>query len=126
MKVRRIVSGRETFGQVPGALDNYVKATFAKAFSTANPKPEILELTRRIANLVGAQALNKALADVSYNRTNTSFFIHPKPYFNADGRNYEQRLRPLVDQIDTSNLDAFGQLILRANVQLCRDLLIQS
>lgn len=118
----RIIKGRKKFVHLEGSFANYVKSTLKKVFSTAAPKPETLELSRRIAHLVGSQELVVALTDVSYNRKLETFHIGQQVYFNADGTGYETHLRASIDAINLAGLDAFDQLIIRANLQLCNDL----
>jgi uncharacterized protein len=120
--LNRMINGRKTFAQHEGSFANYIKSTLKTVFSTPAPKPETLELSRQIARRVGSQELVDSLAKVSYNRTAQTFHIGQQVYFNADGAGYEARLRVLVDAINPADLDAFDQLITRANLQLCNDL----
>ena len=119
----RIINGRKKFLSHQDAFVNYVKSTLKKVFSTASPRPETLELSRRIASLVGSQAMYDLLADVSYHRGAQKFHIAPHFYFEADGTGYENRLRATVDAINLRDIDAFDELIIRTNLQLCNDLI---
>lgn len=119
----RIINGRKKFLGHQDSFVNYVKSTLKKVFSTAGPRPETLELSRRIASLVGSQALYDLLADVSYHRVAQKFYIAPQLYFEAGGTSYENRLRATVDAINLTNIDAFDELVIRTNLQLCNDLI---
>ncbi|TDY88441.1 UNVERIFIED_ORG: hypothetical protein DFO49_4058 [Herbaspirillum seropedicae] len=119
----RLVTGRSRFSVRPNSLQNYVKSIFRKIFSAASPKPETLELALRIATLIEAQPLMALLSTVSHNRQTGSFFIAPRTYFGADGAMYDEHILPLVNAIDLGQLDAFDELVLRAHLQLCRDLI---
>lgn len=120
--LNRIIKGRTIFADRDDSFLNYVKKTLRKVFSTASPKPETLELSRRIAQLVNSEELVEKLKEISYNRKYESFHIG-QVYFNADGLQYDVHLKALVEAINTDGLDAFEQLIIRANLQLCNDLI---
>lgn len=120
--LNRIVRGRKKFVRYEDSFASYTKSTLKKVFSTAAPKPETLELVRRIAHLVNSHELIEALINVSYNRRLETFHIGQQIYFNADGVSYEAHLRGAVDAINIADLDAFDELIIRADLQLCNDL----
>jgi uncharacterized protein len=119
----RVVEGRTKFQAFPEALTNYVKATFQKIFSAAAPKAELLDLARSIARILGHGELRTLLDAVSWNSAYAKFFVPPNSYFNADGAQYANQLEAVVHEVDTTGLDGFEQLVLRANLQLTRDLL---
>lgn len=120
--LNRVITGREKYLSNPESLINYTKSIFRRAFSSAAPKPECLDLLRKIASLVDADPLLEALKDIEW--FNGTKFKGPGPtYYEADGTSYERTLRTKVDQIDIDSIDHFDELILRINIQLASDLL---
>ena len=118
----RVIRGRARYLQQADAFSNYIKATLRTVFSTAAPKPETLQLVRRIANLSGNQQLVDALANISYHRTAQKFYTRPQIFFEADGATYQNNLEAFVNAINPAGLDVFDELVMRVNLQLCNDL----
>lgn len=120
----RLVDGRRMFEGSPGALTNYAKTTFRRAFSAARPRPEALDLLRGVAGVLDHVDLRDLLKDVSWHSYQEKFFRRSdSTYFDADGTQYDEHIAPTVDALDLSELDAFQQLIIRAYLQLVRELI---
>jgi len=117
----RVLTGKARYEENPGSLDNYAKSKFRQAFCAGEVRPATLDLMRAIARRINHQALEDLLREVSWHQRATRFHID-NVYFNADGENYDARIGPTVDTLDTSNLDDFDQLIVRVNLQLISDL----
>lgn len=117
----RLIEGRQRFERGPESLAAYAKKTIKAAFCAGQPKAATLDLVRSIADLVLSEGLPELLKKVNWHSKNSIFFSNAC-FFEADGVAYEREIAPTVETLDTSELDAFGQLVLRANLQLIRDL----
>ncbi|WP_076592605.1 ATP-binding protein [Herminiimonas arsenitoxidans] len=118
----RIVDGRRRNVNNHNAFSNYIKSTIRHTFCAASPKSETLDLVRRIASIINDEALSEILNITAWHNNS---FVHrgqANTYLNADGRGYAAVLAATVDAIDVSNVDPFDQLVIRANLQLSRDL----
>lgn len=122
--IRRVLSGREHFKDTPGSLKNYVAKTFEKAFSSGEPKPDALELSREIARILCCLPLQDHLKGMVYNAKNKSLRDAHHCYYNSDGDGFEKRLKPLLNHVDLDQLDQFSELILRCYLQLCSDVVL--
>jgi len=120
--IRRVLSGRERFKDVP--LERYVEATFEKAFSSGEPKPDALELCREIARIIDSEELQDHLKGIVYNAKSKYFKDSAGHYYNSNGDGFDNRLKPLLEGIDLDHLDPFGELILRCYLQLCSDVVL--
>jgi len=119
----RLVDGRKVFEGSPDALTNYAKATFRRAFSAARPRAEALDLLRAVAGVLGRADLRDLLKDVSWHSSQERFIRrNDNTYFDADGVQYDDKIAPTVETLDLAGLDAFQQLIIRAYLQLIREL----
>lgn len=123
--INRILNGRNRFRDLQNSLNTYVEVTFRDVFSSASPKPEALDMVRSISKLLGPDALVRMLQNIKWVGGGVNSFVGPgrNDYYNADGVNYTNILAPLVAQIQINNLDPFDELIIRANLQLIRDLI---
>lgn len=121
--LNRIVTGRERFEHIADSLPRYVHKTFEAAFCTPSPKPESLELLRRICNTLGAANLEKTLGQIKWMGGNSNSFRLDQTYFNSDGLGYNNLLRQTVEALDCNGVNAFDEFIIRAHLQLTRDLI---
>lgn len=122
----RLVEGKLRFDAHPDALTNYAKTTFERAFTAARQQGETLDLLRKVAGLIGNEGVRIALREIQYNSTTKGFFCRSDgltTWFGADGHEYSSRLRPVVDTLDLTELEAFDQLVIRAYLQLIRELI---
>ncbi|WP_156493815.1 helicase HerA domain-containing protein, partial [Alcanivorax sp. HI0007] len=76
--INRIVSGRERFGGDIQNLENYIKATFYRSFTTTNPKQESAELLKAVVDIIDNQALRDILNRLVW-RGDQSKFSYPGP-----------------------------------------------
>ena len=121
----RLVEGKLRFDGHPDALTNYARATFERAFTAARQQGETLDLLRKVTSLVGSEGVRNALREIQFNSTTKGFFCRTDgttTWFGADGHEYAQRLQPAVDTLDLTGLDPFDQLVVRAYLQLIREL----
>lgn len=120
----RVVEGRNKFAHSPESLPNYIKSTFKLTFSAASQKRETLDLLRNVAQVLEDEGLLEALAAISWHGQQAKFYRpNDATYFDATGVAYQQALAHVVAEIDVAELDPFDQLIVRANLQLARDLI---
>jgi DNA helicase HerA-like ATPase len=120
--LNRLISGRERYLNNDDSLKSYISSVFRAIFSTASPKPETLQLARAISNLLNATPLTEALRQISWH-TESRVFYGLNEWFNADGDAYDRVLNNLVDAVNLNTLDIFDELIIRANLQLTRELI---
>lgn len=121
----RLVDGRNTFPN-PQALSNYAKTTFRAAFSAVKQRPEALDLLRKLSRVIQHDELVELLKEVTWHNGGGTFAKrradYTYVYFNADGAEYDAHISPTVETIDLAGLDPFDQLIVRAYIQLVREL----
>jgi uncharacterized protein len=120
--LNRVVEGRKRFETNPQSLSYYAKKKFHDAFCAGECRPATLDLMRSIARTLKYEALSDFLRDVGWHG-GVGRFTHQGKYFDPDGSKYQSHVEPLVNQIDTTQLDAFDQLIVRVNLQLIADLI---
>ena len=119
--LNRVLNGKAKYDANPGSLNIYAKSKFRQAFCAGEVRPATLDLMRTIARRVNLQSLEALLTNVSWHSNGGRFYLGSN-FFNADGANYNAHIAPTVDQLDTSGLDDFDQLIIRVNLQLISDL----
>lgn len=120
--INRLVSGRERYMHVEGSLGSYVKSTFRLVFVSASPRPDTLDLLRRVSKMVGAARLSEMLDQINWH-SNQKKFVGFDAYFDANGDAYDRILATHVNQINVDGMDSFDELLIRADVQLVRDIL---
>lgn len=122
--LRRVLTGRERFKNAPGSLKTYIESTFEKAFSSSEPKPEALELSREIARILCHVPLQDHLKGMTYNAKNKYVKDANNCYYNSDGEGFKNYIKPLLGYVDMDQLDQFSELILRCYLQLCSDVIL--
>lgn len=120
--LNRIINGWERFGQAPNSLANYFQATFERAFSSAAPRSETLDLLKRICGIAGANLLETTLGTIIWHNQ-AGKFQSAGAYFQADGVTYNNVLRAQVTAVAFNNVNAFDEFVIRAHLQLARDLM---
>ncbi|CAN7602057.1 ATP-binding protein [Acidovorax sp. LjRoot118] len=119
--LNRMIQGRRRYQANEHSLSAYAKLKFRDAFCAGECRPATLDLMRSIARLLAFEPLVTLLRGISWHSTQKRF-MSSGAYFGTDGMAYAVHLAPTIDSIDASALDAFDQLILRANLQLIGDL----
>lgn len=117
----RVLTGREKFKDQQGSLDVYAKSKFRQAFCAGEVRPATLDLMRAIARRTKFQELEDLLKGVSWHSNRGRFYLGAH-FFDPEGGKYDLHVAPTVAELDTSDLDAFDQLIVRVNLQLISDL----
>ncbi|ARU27944.1 ATP-binding protein [Cellvibrio sp. PSBB006] len=122
--LRRIVAGRERFKDTEDSLVTYTRKTITKALISTSPKKEYAELIRTIAGVVLADELKDLARKMSWYSKDGKFYIVGGNFLNG-GENdatYRNYFKPHIDNITVGQLDHFGELKLRINLQLLADL----
>lgn len=121
-----MVDGKRRFEKTVNALNNYTHFIFKKALTAASPRQEVLDLLRSISRMLNQPKLTHALGYISWHGKSQNFYIPAtSEYFNADANTYEEKIAPIVNDVDTTALDAFNELMLRAYLQLTGDVINQ-
>lgn len=118
--LRRLIDGRKKFRKDKESLTKYTKSLFKAVFTSTSQKRDCLELLRTIAKLINDTQLKKRLAEVQWHSVQNKFMSNGV-YFDSIG-NYEEALEEVVGEI-TVKLEPLEELVLRANIQLCYELL---
>jgi len=121
----RLVEGRAAYEDNINALTSYAKLTFERAFTAAKQRGEVLDLLRKVASVLGHGDLQALLRGINWHSSGEIYYRITngvRYYYQADGVEYGVSVRPIVETLDLSALDAFQQLIVRAHIQLVREL----
>ncbi len=118
--LNRVITGKQKFGANPTSVVAYARSKFRQSFCAGEVKPATLDLMRTIARLMGNQAVQELLAEVTWYR-NGRFNYHGA-FIDPDGSQYDAHIGPCVDTLDIEGLDEFDHLVLRVNLQLMSDL----
>jgi hypothetical protein len=119
--LRRLIDGRTKFSTEEDSLLKYTKSIFRNVLSSAAPKRDCLDLLRSVAKTVGNDALVAKLKRMQW-RSDSDKFWDGTNFYQADGAAYASQIEADVNGI-TVQVDAFDELLLRANIQLCYELL---
>lgn len=126
--LKRIVSGRNKFKDIPISLENYVKITIRRALISTAQKKEFMDLILEITKIVNSKKLEKIILQMGWygNNGNNGKFYFPntQEYLNGGDEDhvYNHRLRREVEAISIGKLSPFSELKLRINTQLLADL----
>ncbi|WP_233977432.1 ATP-binding protein [Pectobacterium versatile] len=123
--LKRIVSGRNKFKDIPNSLQNYVKTTIERALISTAQKKEFIDIIREITNLIGSQKLEQVVSQMGWHGLlNKFYFPNTQEYLNGGDQDsaYNNRFKPQIDQILIGKLSPFIELKLRINTQLLSDL----
>lgn len=127
--LRRIVSGRKTFVNLPDSLTRYAQATLRLVLRSVYPSVEALEQIKMLArNFPDASALVELLKTVGLRSTASANSFHvgspPTWRFLADNDDYfHETFEPLINELDLSAVSGFSELQIRASLQIIRDVL---
>lgn len=122
--LNRLINGKIKFIGTPDSIINYIKGTFKAVFVAAAPKPEALDLLRRVMDTVGAPILSSMLNEISWHGGGNKFTrSRDNVFFQSDAAAYQQVFAATVQQLTTRALDQFDELVVRADLQLIQDVL---
>lgn len=120
--LNRLVDGKKRYEQYPNSLTNFTRSTFKGVFCAARQRPEMLDLLRKVAGIVGNESTEQILRSISWHSQQAKFFVAgTNMYFDTEIQ-YENYLSSVIATIDASGLDVFDELLLRSHLQLVRDL----
>jgi DNA helicase HerA-like ATPase len=130
--LRRIVSGRQRFAEVPDSLKRFFRATLERVLKSKDPSLEALEQIKHIARLLYAEELSEVLDEVGLRSGQNVDSFHVLPDV---GNNWsflsqevyedfvEDKFLNKVDDLDIDGISGISELQLRANLQIVRDAL---
>lgn len=122
--LNRLINGRAKFIDAPNSLLNYIRGTFLAVFSATAPKPEALDLLRRVVDSIRAMGLGTMLREISWHGTANKFHrSRDNLFFQADGIAFQNTFAQAVAQLTIGDTNQFDELIIRADLQLIHDLL---
>ena len=127
--LRRIVTGRKRFSDLPNSLTSYVRATFRRVLTSNAPSTEALELVRTLARSVSSDdTLTDVLSEVSLQSgTGVNSFHVPGPngwkWLANDNAYYVEEFETKFNELDLEGVSGFEELQIRANLQIIRDVL---
>lgn len=118
--LNRIINGRKRYNDNSNSLLHYIKSTFRAVFTAASSKPETLDLLRNITGILAIDTLKDMLDKVKWNGTS---FRYNEVWLDSDGNGYTNVFNIEIEKLTTDNIDSLDELIVRANLQLIRDLI---
>jgi hypothetical protein len=123
--LKRIITGRMNFKDMPGSIDSYTRKTIRRALKSTSPKKEFVELIREIADIVGATQLKDAIRHLSLHSNGKFYYKNMSNFLNGgeEDNTYSQFFAGYVDGIQLGLLSPFKELRLRVNLQLLSDLI---
>lgn len=122
--LRRTISGRMRFIEVPDSLTRYAQTTIRHVLRSTDPSVEALE---QIKSLVGhipdARNLAELVGKVGWNNTNRNFYLilDGATHYPDNPTHFDQDFEQLIAQLDLQNLTGFSELQVRASLQLIND-----
>lgn len=127
--LRRVISGRKTFLNLPNSLTRFAQATLKRVLRSRDPSVEALEQIKALVrNLPNSGDLAEIVGTVGLRSTGNAHSFHvgrpPTWQFLADENGYfEDHFEPLIEALDLSGLSGFSELQVRADLQIIRDVL---
>lgn len=122
--LNRLINGKLKYMAAPNSLLNYVKSSFESVFFSTAPKPEALDLLRRVIDSVGATTLSAMLKEISWHGVANKFTrSRDTVYFQSDGIAFQNVFGVAIANLTIDEVDQFDELIVRADLQLIQDLL---
>ncbi len=125
--LNRVVEKRALHQDKPDSLKNYVISTFYLCFVNPTQDKEALIQLKVVAKHLKLLSLITKL-DKMYWHDNLNKFVckgavQGRLEFFDSAEGFDHYLRPILNNVDTSQINAFDELIVRINIQLLRDLL---
>jgi DNA helicase HerA-like ATPase len=125
--LNRVIEKRAKHNGSADSLKNYVISTFYLCFVNPAQNKEFLIQLKVIAKHLNHEPLIQKLDNIFWYDRNVEkarFACKAVPHweFFENSEGFNAHLRPLLDGIDTTQVDAFDDLVVRINIQLLRDL----
>jgi DNA helicase HerA-like ATPase len=125
--LNRVIEKRAKHNGSADSLKDYVISTFYLCFVNPAQNKEFLIQLKVIAKHLNHEPLIQKLDNIIWydrNVEKAKFACKGVPHweFFENSEGFNAHLRPLLDGIDTTQVDAFDDLVVRINIQLLRDL----
>ena len=122
--LRRTISGRARFIDVPDSLTHYARATIRRVLCSTDPSVEALEQVKSLVRqMPDAENLAELVGKVGWNNTNRSFYliVDGQTRYPDNEAHFAAIFEPQISRIDLQNLSGFTELQVRASLQLIND-----
>lgn len=122
--LRRTISGRARFIDVPDSLTHYARATIRRILCSTDPSVEALEQVKSLVRqMPDAENLAELVGKVGWNNTNRSFYliVDGQTRYPDNEAHFGAIFEPQISRIDLQNLSGFTELQVRASLQLIND-----
>ncbi|NHM18694.1 ATP-binding protein [Tritonibacter mobilis] len=122
--LRRTISGRARFIDVPDSLTHYARATIRRVLCSTDPSVEALEQVKSLVRqMPDAENLAELVGKVGWNNTNRSFYliVDGQMRYPDNEAHFGAIFEPQISRIDLQNLSGFTELQVRASLQLIND-----
>ena len=122
--LRRTISGRARFIDVPDSLTHYARATIRRVLCSTDPSVEALEQVKSLVRqMPDAENLAELVGKVGWNNTNRSFYliVDGQTRYPDNEAHFGAIFEPQISRIDLQNLLGFTELQVRASFQLIND-----
>ncbi|WP_298938399.1 ATP-binding protein [uncultured Ruegeria sp.] len=124
--LRRVISGRKTFINIPNSLTRYAQSTIRLVLRSTDPSVEALEQIKALVrNLPDADNLAFLVGNVGLKSTANAHSFHVivggNWFFLDNDAYFDQNFEPLISALDLSDLTGFSELQVRAGLQIIRD-----
>jgi DNA helicase HerA-like ATPase len=121
--IKRVVSGREKYGNSKDSLTNYVKSSFRKVFESLAQKRESIDLLLKIMDVIKNENLKKILQKISWHGKLEKLYIPSDgTYFNG-AQEFNAVFSNEIVNINANEVGLFEELVIRINLQLINDLI---
>ncbi|PKG78647.1 nucleotidyltransferase [Shewanella sp. Actino-trap-3] len=127
--LNRIIKKREKHRKEADSLKDLVIGTFYLCLGTPTQNKDTLIHLKVIAEHLEHEPLIKKMSkfiwfDRDVNKAKFAYSVAPgNMEFYGSQATFDDKLRPILNEVDTKLLDAFDEIIVRINIQLLRDLL---
>ena len=118
----RVIEGRRKFGHLADSLTRYFRGVIKRTFTSARPRPELLDRARFLARQLELDAVVAALKEIEWHGNGSFHNTRTGAWFNADGIGYAASLAPVVEAETMPDLDAFDELAVRCQLGLMNDI----
>jgi DNA helicase HerA-like ATPase len=122
--LRRTISGRARFIDVPDSLTHYARATIRRVLCSTDPSVEALEQVKSLVRqMPDAENLAELVGKVGWNNTNRNFYliVNGQTRYPDNEAHFSAIFEPQIARIDLQNLSGFTELQVRASLQLIND-----
>lgn len=122
--LRRTISGRARYINVPDSLTHYARATIRRVLCSTDPSVEALEQIKSLVrHMPDAGDLAELVGRVGWNNTNRNFYLifGGQMRYPDNQAHFDQIFEPQISHINLQSLTGFSELQVRASLQLIND-----